>query len=110
MADDETLDIPTVAMGVILNAGDARVYIDKAMDALAELDIEAAEGYLAQADEKILAAHRSQTDAIQREAAGESMEFSVLFVHAQDTLMTIAAELHMAKKMLPVVKALAQGR
>ena len=110
MADEETFDIPTVAMGVILNAGDARVFIDKAMDALAELDVEAAEGYLGRAEEKILAAHRSQTNAIQREASGETMDFSVLFVHAQDTLMTIAAELHMAKKMLPIVKALAQGK
>ncbi|MDO4849858.1 MAG: PTS lactose/cellobiose transporter subunit IIA [Coriobacteriia bacterium] len=104
---EETFDIPTIAMGVILNAGDARVFIDKAMDALAELDLEAAESFLDEADKKILAAHRSQTDMIQREASGETMEFSVLFVHAQDTLMTIAAELHMAKKMLPVVKALA---
>lgn len=104
---EETFDIPTIAMGVILNAGDARVFIDKAMDALAELDLDAAEGFLGEADKKILAAHRSQTDMIQREASGEAMEFSVLFVHAQDTLMTIAAELHMAKKMLPVVKALA---
>lgn len=103
---EETFDIPTIAMGVILNAGDARVFIDKAMDALAELDLEAAEGYLAEADTKILAAHRSQTEAIQLEASGETMEFSVLFVHAQDTLMTIAAELHMAKKMLPIVRAL----
>ena len=105
---EETIDIPTVAMGVIINAGDGRVCIDKAMDSLAELDLDAAEEYLRQADEKILAAHRAQTEMIQREAAGEKVEFSILFVHAQDTLMTIAAELHMAKKMLPVVRTLAE--
>ena len=45
--------------------------------------------------------------SIQRQAGGEEVEYSLLFVHAQDTLMTISAELHMAKKMMPVVRALA---
>lgn len=108
MADEfDELDIPTVAMDVILNAGDGRMCIDKAMEAMAALDFDAAEKHLEDAEQKILAAHRSQTEMIQREAAGEKVEFSILFVHSQDTLMTIAAELHMAKKMLPVVKALA---
>ena len=61
----------------------------------------------AEADEKILEAHKSQTEMIQRQAGGEEVEYSLLFVHAQDTLMTISAELHMAKKMMPVVRALA---
>lgn len=104
---DEPINVPLVAMNVILNAGDGRACIDKAMDALAEFDFDAAEAALAEADAKILEAHKSQTEAIQREAGGESIEFSVLFVHAQDTLMTIAAELHMAKKMLPIMRALA---
>ena len=77
---EETIDIPTVAMGVIINAGDGRVCIDKAMDSLAELDLDAAEEYLRQADEKILAAHRAQTEMIQREAAGEKVtEFGKTF-------------------------------
>lgn len=104
---EEPIDVPVVAMNVIINAGDGRQCIDRAMEAMAELDFDAAEAALAEADEKILAAHKSQTEMIQREAAGEQVDFSILFVHAQDTLMTIAAELHMAKKMLPVFRALA---
>ena len=38
---------------------------------------------------------------------GEEVEYSLLFTHAQDTLMTISAELHMVKKMMPIVRALA---
>lgn len=104
---EETINVPVVAMSVIINAGDGRVCIDEAMDALAALDFETAESKLAEADEKILKAHQAQTEMIQREAGGEEIEISLLFVHAQDTLMTISAELHMAKKMLPVVRALA---
>ena len=33
-------------------------------------------------------AHQVQTDLIQKEAAGERNEVTVLFVHAQDHLMT----------------------
>lgn len=107
MAEEEPINIPAVAMSVIINAGDGRACIDKAMDVLAEFDFDAAEAHLAEADEKILEAHKSQTEMIQRQAGGEEVEYSLLFVHAQDTLMTISAELHMAKKMMPVVRALA---
>lgn len=107
---EEKIDVAAVAMSVIINAGDGRVCIDRAMDSLAELDFEAAESSLQEADEKILEAHKAQTEMIQRQAGGEDVEYSLLFVHAQDTLMTISAELHMAKKMMPVVRALAAAK
>ena len=107
MAEEESINVPAVAMNVIINAGDGRACVDKAMDVLAEFDFDAADAYLAEADEKILEAHKAQTEMIQRQAGGEEVEYSLLFVHAQDTLMTISAELHMAKKMMPVVRALA---
>ena len=103
------IDINAVAMEVILNAGDGRACIDKAMDSLAEFDFAAAEAHLAEADKKILTAHKAQTETIQAQAAGEEVDYSLLFTHAQDTLMTISAELHMAQKMMPVVKALASA-
>lgn len=106
--DEETDDeISTVSMKVLLGAGNARTYIDKALDSLAEQDFEAADGYLESAEEQILLAHEAQTSMIQRQASGERFDYSILFVHAQDTLMTISAELHMTKKMLPIVRALA---
>lgn len=103
----EAMDINAVAMEVILNAGDGKAFIDKALDNLAGLDFDAAESNLVEADKMMLAAHKAQTAAIQAQAAGEDIEYSLLFTHAQDTLMTISAELHMAQKMMPVVRALA---
>ncbi|OUP07571.1 hypothetical protein B5F33_08530 [Collinsella sp. An2] len=96
-----------VAMEVILNAGDGRACIDQALESMAQLDFDAVEAHLAEAETKIQKAHNAQTDTIQRQAAGEDVEYSLLFTHAQDTLMTISAELHMTQKMLPVVRALA---
>lgn len=102
--DDE--EISMVAMKVILNAGDARNFLGVAADKLAEFDFDAVNAALEDADQKILLAHNAQTGMIQRQAAGETFEYSLLFVHAQDTLMTIDAELHLFKKLLPVTKAL----
>ena len=40
---------------------------------------------------------RDRTEVIQSQVGGENMEYSLLFIHAQDTLMTINTELRMAK-------------
>ena len=66
--------------------------------ALAEVEIK-------QANEEIVQAHRIQTDAITAETSGEDGEYSVLFAHAQDTLMTIYSEINIAKRMLAILKA-----
>ena len=59
-----------------------------------------------QAHENIVHAHNAQTEVIQGEARGEKTEFCLLFVHAQDTVMTITTELRMTQKLLPIVKML----
>lgn len=103
---EEDNELSLVAMQVILNAGDARTDMEHALEQLASFDFDAVDASLAAADEKILLAHNAQTDLIQRQAGGEHFDYSLLFVHAQDTLMTIDAELHMLKRLIPVVKAL----
>ena len=82
------------AMAIILNAGDARVACKEALDAIAAFDYETAE-------EKLKVCH----DAIQDETRGEKSEYSLLFAHAQDTLMTIYSEINIAKQLLKIFKA-----
>ncbi len=96
------------AMTIILNAGDARVECKLALDAIAEGDIEKAEEKMKEANKKIQIAHKAQTDAIQAEASGEESEYSVLFAHAQDTLMTIYSELNIAKQLIKIFKVYEQ--
>lgn len=107
--EDKKPDLNVVAMGVIINAGDGRNCINDALDCLASFDFAGAEEHLKEAEAKILKAHEAQTETIQRQAAGEDLEYSLLFTHAQDTLMTINSELHMAQKFMPIVRALAQA-
>ena len=93
------------AMAIILNAGDARVACKEALDAVAVYDFETAEAKLKESQEKITIAHKVQTDAIQGETRGEESEYSLLFAHAQDTLMTIYSEINIAKQLLKIFKS-----
>ncbi len=102
------LEHAQVAMQIILHAGDARV---KTMDALRSLkvfDTEVAKKYLAEAKEDLVEAHKVQTTELQKEASGEGMEFSVLFAHAQDTCMTVSAEMNIAEHLIDICESIDQ--
>ena len=81
-----------VAMGIIINAGDARTCATDAMEAELRGDRAGADAKLKEADEAIKKAHNAQTDVIQDECRGNPTELSMLFMHAQDTVMTIISE------------------
>lgn len=104
--DTENRDINSIAMEVIMDAGDGREKIDLALDEMAKGDFAQAEALLTEAEKYILNAHNAQTEVIQGQVSGENTEYSLLFVHAQDTIMTITTELRMAQKMMPIFKML----
>ena len=104
----ENKDINSVAMSVILNAGNGRICVDNALERMSKLDFEEAEKLLNDAENEILKAHIAQTEMIQGQVAGANVEYSLLFIHAQDTVMTINTELRMAKNLMPIFKTLKQ--
>ena len=102
---DENNVLISVAMNIIMFAGNARTKTSKALDKLKEKDFKAARGYIEEARKDILSAHHEQTDIIQSEAGGESYKPCLLFTHAQDTLMTIMSEINLAEKMIELFEA-----
>lgn len=90
------------AMQIILHAGDARVFCKQALDAISEANFDKAKEKMKEAQEKITLAHKVQTDVIQEETRGEESEYSLLFAHAQDTLMTIYSEINISKQLLKI--------
>lgn len=106
MEENEKRDINMVAMEVIMNAGDGRDKIDEALAVMAEGRLDEVDKLLEEAEALIVKAHNAQTEVIQSQVSGENMEYSLLFVHAQDTVMTITTELRMTRKLLPIVKML----
>lgn len=98
----EEKDINEISMQIIMNAGDARLVIKEALDNIATFNFKEAEQKLIEAKKLITAAHSVQTETIQGEARGEKIEFSLLFAHAQDTLMTIMSEWNTAKQLVHI--------
>lgn len=101
-------DLIQAAMQMILHAGDARALIMAAYDAVyaedfvkAQTQLDAATGLLAQA-------HHHQTAIVQSEADGETIPYSPLFSHAQDTMMTIYSEHLQLQKLLLIFKKLSE--
>lgn len=92
------------AMSIILSAGEARSACKEMLDAISLMEFDKAEMKLEEAQKKIIEAHRIQTDAIQEEARGEKREYSLLFAHAQDTLMTAYSEINIGKQLLKIFK------
>ena len=94
------------AMAIILNAGNARQTATKALEYAKEFEFEKANELMKQADSEINLAHKAQTNIIQDEARGIKYEHSLLFAHAQDTLMTIVSEIRFSKELLSVLKTI----
>lgn len=106
---DTTMDEQFVqnAMQIIMFAGDARVCCKDSLDAVVAQDFETARAKLKEAQGMIAEAHHIQTDAIQKEVGGEEkLEYSMLFTHAQDTLMTIYSEINMTKHIINISESL----
>jgi len=96
--------VAAVAMQMVIHAGDARNLVMEALDAAGESDYDLVTAKLAEAQEELRQAHIFQTEIVQSEAAGKKYQYSLLFTHAQDTVMTICSELNMAKKMIALYK------
>ncbi len=99
--DTKTIEIATK---VILFAGSARDLVSKALNAAYEGNFEEVKKLISKAEDEVRSAHRIQTEIIQSEARGESVNLSLLLTHAQDTLMVALSEINMAKQMIRLYK------
>lgn len=102
----ETNELISVAMQIILHAGDARVKTENALEKAKALQFEEAKISIIDAKECIRLAHQSQTEIIQNETRGKTYSSSLLFNHAQDTLMTIMSEHKLAKEIIDLIEIL----
>jgi PTS system cellobiose-specific IIA component len=81
-----------IVMEIIINAGDARAHVYEALEKANRGDFKGAYESIELSNEAIGRAHEIQTSLLQKEAAGEKMEVTILFVHSQDHLMTAITE------------------
>jgi len=93
------VDLEKASMEIILHAGNARTYVMEALECCFNDKNEESIRLFSEAKSEITLAHRVQTEVIQS-MIDKHNEYSVLFSHAQDTLMSIMTEVNLAEKMM----------
>jgi PTS system cellobiose-specific IIA component len=92
----------SLALEIIMKAGDARLAVSEALKAAAEGNFTEVDKKLDEAKRQLAAAHSMQTEIVQSEGEGKKHEHTFLFIHAQDTLMTIYSEMNMVRQLKAV--------
>lgn len=80
--------------------GDSFSKLIEALQAAKESDSELVEQLLKEADDLMIEAHKVQTEMLIQETRGEQANFSVLLVHAQDTLMNTILASTLIREMI----------
>ncbi|WP_282920738.1 PTS lactose/cellobiose transporter subunit IIA [Ignavigranum ruoffiae] len=104
---EETQNLEAI-MGLIMHGGDAKGKAVEAIRAAKVFDFETAANKIKEANEALNIAHRSQTNLLSQEAAGKSIEVSLLMVHGQDHLMTALTFIDMAKEVIDLYRTIEQ--
>lgn len=100
-------ELNQAAMQIILHAGDCRELLGKAVDLmLADAADSEVEAVFDEAKKEISKAHVLQTDMIQDSIEEDALNTTLLFTHAQDTLMTINSEVNMTSAMMRLYRKL----
>ncbi|MGL6023673.1 MAG: PTS lactose/cellobiose transporter subunit IIA [Cetobacterium sp.] len=95
-----TEELEEIIFTIVGQAGECRGLSYEALGEAEKGNFEEAAAKLKEAESAIHKAHYVQTDLIQKEAAGEPTPISMVFVHAQDHLMTAISEKELIKKLV----------
>lgn len=106
--DKTTIEqLNSAAIQIILHAGDCRNLLNEAInDLLDDKSEEEVKDKITQAKKEITKAHVIQTDMIQSSINEEELQTTLLFTHAQDTLMTINSEVNLVQSMIRLYRKL----
>lgn len=99
-----TEEMEMIIFNIINHAGTAKGLAYEALSEAENGSYDKAALLLKEADASLLEAHKIQTGIIQAEARGEKQELSILFVHAQDQLMTSMESRTMIESLIKMHK------
>jgi len=97
-------ELEMAIMNIIINAGDCKNHAYMALKNVNEGKYEEANNELQLANDALGKAHDVQTMFLHKEANGDRIEISVLFVHAQDHLMTAISEKNLIEQIIELRK------
>ncbi|GEK89670.1 PTS system, cellobiose-specific IIA component [Alkalibacterium putridalgicola] len=98
--DDSNQEYLELVMGLITHAGNAKSLCMEAFQLAKENQFEEADVLLKEADEAINKAHNLQTSMLTKEASGETVELTLLMVHAQDHIMNAMSFKDMTEEVI----------
>lgn len=81
-------EVAMIGFEIVAYAGEARSNLLQALKEAKRGEFENIDGLIEKANESILKAHKSQTEMLAKESAGEDIELGFIMVHGQDHLMT----------------------
>ncbi len=111
ISNNDRDELNKLSMKVLIHAGNARNFMVQSLEQIENQDNYAeAETLIKQANNEIVIAHGMQTSVLQKEALGEPLAYSVLFCHAQDTLMTAQSEILIAKHLIKLFRTRTYGK
>jgi len=99
------MNLEEVALQIISRGSDARNISYQALAASKAGDFEDAKNLLNEAEEKLQAAHKLQTELLQKKLNTKD-PLSILLIHGQDHLMTAMAEKNLIMEMIDLYKRL----
>lgn len=97
--------IEVTAMQMILHSGNARSNLIMALREVKEKNYKNSKELLAEAEQMLSEAHKTHGDLIQKEAAGEGTDFSLLLMHAEDHLMSTVTMKEMIKELVQIFES-----
>lgn len=99
----ELEQMQSVAFQIIAEVGTAKsMYMEAMRIAKEEKDFDGARQMIVEGQELATSAHSHHFEIVQKEAAGESLPFSIMLMHAEDQLLTTEVIKTMAEELIDV--------
>lgn len=103
-------EIESASFQIIAAVGTARSNYIEAIDKAEQGDFDAADKLIDEGQKIFVEGHDAHFSLIQKEAAGESTEFALILMHAEDQLMSAEAFGILARKFVDVYRKMAEGQ
>ena len=99
-------ELQELAFEIIAVVGEAKQLYMQAVTHAKNVDPEAARADIAAGNQVMTQAHEKHLRCIQREADGEALPFSLLFMHAEDQLLSAELIRDMALQLIAVYETI----
>jgi cellobiose PTS system EIIA component len=104
MAEESMDSIELISFNIISRVGAAKSLVMEALYAAKAGEYEAAETKINEAKQLFIEGHKIHSSLIQKEASGEKVELSLIFMHAEDQMMSAETTSELVKEMIELYK------